>query len=110
MKRPILLLASMMAATSIAAAEIKVLSAGAVEPGLRAFAQVAPRFTNAYLLIAGDGSRRTALEAEARTLGIADRVQFLGWQKDTSTLLASLDILLMPSRARVGCIPATLAI
>jgi glycosyltransferase involved in cell wall biosynthesis len=65
--------------------------------GLRAFAQVAPRFPNAYLLIAGDGSRRSALETEARTLGIADRVQFLGWQKDTSALLASLDILLMPS-------------
>jgi molybdate transport system substrate-binding protein len=40
MTHAVILLATVMAATSVGAAEIKVLSAGAVEPGLRAFAQL----------------------------------------------------------------------
>ena len=51
--------------------------------GLRAFARIAPQFPGAQLVIAGDGPRRAALEAEAKTLGMADRVHFLGWRDDT---------------------------
>jgi glycosyltransferase involved in cell wall biosynthesis len=65
--------------------------------GLRAFARVAPQFPGAHLVIAGDGSRRASLEAEAKTLGIADRVHFLGWRDDAPQVLAALDLLLMPS-------------
>jgi glycosyltransferase involved in cell wall biosynthesis len=68
-----------------------------VSYGLRAFALVAPRHPTAHLLIAGDGARRNALEAEAKALGIAERVHFLGWQKETAPLLAALDVFLMPS-------------
>jgi glycosyltransferase involved in cell wall biosynthesis len=65
--------------------------------GLRAFALVAPQFPNAHLMIAGDGVLRPALEGEATALGMAERVHFLGWRTDTPTLLAGLDVLLMPS-------------
>jgi glycosyltransferase involved in cell wall biosynthesis len=65
--------------------------------GLRAFARVAPQYPNALLIVAGDGPLRAALEAEAKALGVADRVHFLGWRDDTTTILAALDVLLAPS-------------
>lgn len=62
---------------------------------LRAFARLdAP---NAVLVIAGDGHLRGALEAEARTLGIKNRVYFLGWRDDTAALMAAFDLFLAPS-------------
>ncbi|MBE2267149.1 MAG: glycosyltransferase [Anaerolinea sp.] len=56
-----------------------------------------PRIDNAVLVIAGEGSLRAALEAEARALGIAERVHFLGWREDTAALMAAFDIFLAPS-------------
>ncbi len=49
------------------------------------------------LAIAGDGPLRDGLEAQARDLGIADRVQFLGWCDDVPALLARADFLVCPS-------------
>lgn len=68
-----------------------------VSYGLRAFAQIAERFPAARLVIAGDGPLRQALEAEADSLGIRDRVQFLGWRDDVSQLMCAFDVLLVPS-------------
>ncbi len=67
--------------------------------GLRAFARALqfPQFPAAHLVIAGDGPRRAALQAEAKTLGIQDRVHFLGWRDDAPRVLAALDVLLVPS-------------
>lgn len=49
-------------------------------------------------LIAGDGELRAELEAHARTLGIADRVRFLGWRRDLATIYAATDVFLLTSR------------
>jgi glycosyltransferase involved in cell wall biosynthesis len=68
-----------------------------VQYGLEAFARVADNFPDARLVISGDGALRRRLEAEAKTLGIADRVHFLGWRTDALTVFAGLDIFLMPS-------------
>jgi glycosyltransferase involved in cell wall biosynthesis len=38
--------------------------------------------------IAGDGPMRASLENEARDFGVADRINFVGYQKDVSKLLA----------------------
>ena len=51
MTRAVTLLATLVAATSVGAVEIKVLSAGAVEPGLRAFAQLVKAQTGHDLAI-----------------------------------------------------------
>jgi glycosyltransferase involved in cell wall biosynthesis len=64
---------------------------------LQAFARVADRFPAARLIIAGDGVLRGQLEAEADSLGIGGRVHWLGWRPDSAAVLASLDVLLMPS-------------
>ena len=52
----------------------------------------------AHLLVVGDGERRTALEAMARSLGLAERVHFLGWRDDLETILPELDMVICSSR------------
>ncbi len=51
-----------------------------------------------YLWLAGEGGQREMLERQARLLGIAERVRFLGWREDTAALLAAADFLVCPSR------------
>lgn len=65
--------------------------------GIQGFAQIANRTPDAHYVIAGDGPLRGELEADARTLGMAERVHFLGWRDDARTILAALDVLLAPS-------------
>jgi glycosyltransferase involved in cell wall biosynthesis len=63
--------------------------------GLQAFARLQDDFPSAHLVIAGNGPLRSALEAEAKTLGV--RAHFLGWRSDVGTIMEALDIFLMPS-------------
>lgn len=51
-----------------------------------------------YLWIAGDGPEEGALRALATSLGVADRVRFLGWRTDRGALLRATTICLLPSR------------
>jgi glycosyltransferase involved in cell wall biosynthesis len=60
---------------------------------LRAAADLARLVPKAQFVIAGDGPLRGALEAQARQLGIADRVQFTGERRDIETLLRAGSIL-----------------
>lgn len=52
------------------------------------------------LHIAGDGPQRPELEAQAATLGIADRVMFRGWMRrpELSRVLRDMDLYVFPSR------------
>ena len=50
-------------------------------------------------LIVGDGPRRAELEARARTLGVDERVSFLGHREDVPSLLAQADLFVLPSRS-----------
>lgn len=65
---------------------------------LDAFARVAEPAPDARLVLVGDGPERGALEARARDLSIADRVEFLGQRSDVPTLMAGLDLYVLPSR------------
>jgi glycosyltransferase involved in cell wall biosynthesis len=49
-------------------------------------------------MIVGDGSLRPALEAQARSLGIADRVRFTGWRGDLERVYAASDVFVLTSR------------
>lgn len=53
-----------------------------------------PRF---IVLIAGDGPLREALEQQACTAGVIDRVRFLGFWKAVGDLLGIADIVALPS-------------
>jgi glycosyltransferase involved in cell wall biosynthesis len=50
------------------------------------------------LLLVGDGPEREALQRQARDLGLASRIHFLGWRSDVSALLKASELFLLPSR------------
>jgi glycosyltransferase involved in cell wall biosynthesis len=64
---------------------------------LEAWPLVLRAVPDAYLLIVGEGSRREALEAQARELRIAHRVVFTGRRDDVPAVTAALDVAVLPS-------------
>jgi glycosyltransferase involved in cell wall biosynthesis len=53
-------------------------------------------------VIAGDGPMRTQIEAWIAELGVQDRVRLLGHREDVANLLASLEVVVLPSYAHEG--------
>lgn len=64
---------------------------------LEAFRCIYDYFPDTHLIMAGDGELAGELKQQAKTLGISERVHWLGWREDAPTIIASLDIFLMPS-------------
>lgn len=64
---------------------------------LRVAQKISQEVPNALFLIAGDGEDRLCLEALAKELGIAERVRWLGWQKDLTSFFHSLNVMLFNS-------------
>jgi len=52
----------------------------------------------AFLWLAGSGKLDDDLKTRANSLGINDRVRFLGWREDTAALYAAADLYVCPSR------------
>ncbi|MEK0431135.1 MAG: hypothetical protein RL139_939 [Gemmatimonadota bacterium] len=65
---------------------------------VRVFAQVRPQ-VEAVLVMVGDGPDRQAAEEEARTLGVAADVRFLGKIDAVAPLLAAADVYVFPSES-----------
>ena len=61
---------------------------------LKALVQV----PDAVLWLAGEGPLRAELEALAGTLGVNERVRWLGWRTDRAALLAASTLCVFPSR------------
>jgi glycosyltransferase involved in cell wall biosynthesis len=61
---------------------------------LEAMALVAEPVT---AVIVGDGERRVQLEALSRSLRIADRCRFVGWQRDVGAVYAAADVIALTS-------------
>ncbi len=64
---------------------------------IEAVALLGDDYPGLTLAIAGDGPLRPTLEAKAAALGIADRVRFLGFQRDVHAFLEALDVFVLPS-------------
>lgn len=62
---------------------------------LRALAEL----PQASLLLVGDGPERPHLEQLIDELGLGDRVELTGWLPDAARLLATVDAVVVPSRA-----------
>jgi glycosyltransferase involved in cell wall biosynthesis len=69
--------------------------------GLQYLIEAAPailrRAPGARFLLVGEGEMRPALEAQARALGLGDRIAFTGFRPDASSLLAGMDVFVLPS-------------
>ena len=61
--------------------------------------RLAQEFPRLEAWIVGDGPLRPELEALARSLGIADRVRFLGFRRDIPQILARMDLFVFTSHA-----------
>ncbi len=64
---------------------------------LEAVAGLRHEFADLTVVLAGDGPFRPALEAQARDLGLAGRVCFLGFQPDVQLVYDALDVFAFPS-------------
>lgn len=64
---------------------------------LRAFARA--NVEGSYLVLVGDGSQRSSLEAEGKDLGITERTRFLGFvnQSGLPSVYKAADLLVLPS-------------
>ena len=49
------------------------------------------------MFIAGEGELQAALRGQAQSLGLGDRLVFLGFQRDVGTVLSAYDVLVFPS-------------
>lgn len=68
--------------------------------GLEFLIRAMSRIKGAQLLIAGDGPLRRSLELEAQTLGVGERVSFLGSVDDLVPYYHACDVFALPSVAR----------
>jgi glycosyltransferase involved in cell wall biosynthesis len=68
-----------------------------IEYLLRAAAALQPEFPGLRVEIAGAGPQRKKLEDTAAQLGLAGRVEFLGWVDDINLILPRWDVFVMPS-------------
>lgn len=64
---------------------------------VEAAARLAPSRPNARFAIVGEGPLRPELEAQAQSLGVRDRVDFLGFQRDVRAAVAAFDVAVFPS-------------
>jgi len=67
---------------------------------LRAAVALAPRTPRTIFVFAGVGPQEARLKEEARALGLAEMVRFLGFRPDIAEVQAAFDIAVLPS---VGC-------
>jgi glycosyltransferase involved in cell wall biosynthesis len=67
------------------------------QKGIAHLLEAVATLPNASFAIAGDGPNRAALEQRAATLGVSDRVRFLGHRHDVPALLAAADLFVLPS-------------
>ena len=51
----------------------------------------------AHVFIVGEGELQGELEAQARALGLGDRLHFIGFQRDVANVLSAYDLLVFPS-------------
>jgi glycosyltransferase involved in cell wall biosynthesis len=79
------------------------------EKGMATFVSALPlvleRLPSARFLIAGDGPERASLEALAVRLGVAGRLEFLGFREDIPQIMATLDAFAFSSFPKYDGLP-----
>jgi glycosyltransferase involved in cell wall biosynthesis len=70
-----------------------------VDIALKVHAEIVRRHPRARLIVAGEGPEESRLRGLAGALGVAEGVDWLGYQDDLAAVYRSLDVLLLPSRS-----------
>ncbi len=65
---------------------------------LRSAIEVARRVPDSRFIVIGDGARRAELEELASSLGLGERIRFIGWRGDLDRVYADLDLVVLTSR------------
>lgn len=68
-----------------------------VRVAIEACAELRQTDPRVHLVVVGDGTLRLSLEKQARALGIADAVHFVGTRRDVPGILKSVDVYVQPS-------------
>ncbi len=84
-------------ATPIGAAVLLVLARLEKTKSVEVAIKALTHLPDLHLWIAGEGACERDLRARAASLGVAERVNFLGWRDDREALLKAADICLVPS-------------
>jgi len=58
---------------------------------------IVARHPNARVFIAGEGELEAPLRSQAASLGLGDRLVFLGFQRDVAAVLSAYDVVVFPS-------------
>lgn len=69
-----------------------------VNKGFDTLLQALKKVPDATLWLAGAGPEEGALKTLCQQLGLNDRVRFLGWRNDVTTLMKTADVFVCPSR------------
>lgn len=77
---------------------VLVLSRMHPKKGIDTILQAIATVPGVFLWLAGEGPDRAEYEALTASLGLQDRVRFLGWRTDRRALLEAADIVALPSR------------
>ena len=64
---------------------------------VEAAAALVAKYSRLRVYIVGEGELRAELEAQAKALGLGDRLVFAGFQRDVAAVLAALDVVVFPS-------------
>ncbi|HUE88017.1 MAG TPA: glycosyltransferase family 4 protein [Vicinamibacterales bacterium] len=64
---------------------------------VEAVREITARQPNVRVYIAGEGELADDLQAQARSLGLGNRLVFLGFQRDVAAVLTALDVVVFPS-------------
>ena len=64
---------------------------------LEIFAALLKKEPNAVLLLVGGGTDMQRIQAKAQTLGIAEKVRFLGVRSDVADVMQAMDVFVFPS-------------
>ncbi|HYC14150.1 MAG TPA: glycosyltransferase [Stellaceae bacterium] len=66
--------------------------------GIDTILEAVARLPRVFLWLAGEGPERRKYERLAETLGLQERVRFLGWRGDRRALIEAADVVALPSR------------
>ena len=72
---------------------------------LEAAASVKQALPDVHFVIVGDGELRTALKAQADSLGLSDSITFTGWVQEMAEVYSDLDVLVISSHSEGTPVP-----